>query len=103
MSKKILSYFSLHSQWDEKSILDWEKRRRNGPLVFVIEFGIVKWGFFMFIVFASKYYIFDGSDLLLEEIFIEAMIWFLAGLIFGLGLWVMTNYFYNKHAKTTEN
>lgn len=98
--KKLLSIFSYHSEWTTETIRDWQKKRSKGPLMFILEFGIMKWGFFMLSIFSAYHYVIVGHEFSVTEFLIDGLIWVSAGAILGICLWRTTDCYFAKYSKS---
>jgi len=73
----------------EKQRQSWLKMRKGGKLAFVLYRGVILWGGTMFLIFGcmNAYVSRHNFERLWAMLGINAVIWFVGGLVWGLWVW----------------
>lgn len=81
----------------EKEFNSWSKSRRKGKLKFILINGVLAWGMPMFFLMTFMLNdAFDESGLIMSHVRINAVIWTITGLFFGISVWFFSEYKYKK-------
>jgi len=87
--------------WSEKQHRAWEQKRSKGALRFVLADGLAAWGGPMFLVmgagpayFGIPYQVSASPSYWL----LQAVLWAVAGLLFGVTTWHFSEKQFSKHA-----
>jgi hypothetical protein len=76
-----------------KQLEAWKKSREKGMLHFVLVSGVISYGFPMFVVMTLMVH---RNELSIHKIGISAVIWALAGALFGIAMWYIQEWQFRK-------
>ena len=76
-----------------KQLEAWKKSREKGMLHFVLISGVLLYGLPMFVVMTLMVH---RTDLSPQNIGISAVIWALAGALFGIAMWYIQEWQFRK-------
>lgn len=80
----------------DREIVAWEEARAKGFGKFVVIHGVLSWGLPMLIIIGYFNNILaEGATF--ASVLIHCIIWFVAGGLFGLVLWLVNERRYKKH------
>jgi hypothetical protein len=71
----------------EKQFQAWEKRRKRGKLHFVLTFGSLGWGGFMFVAMTCSDVFIRHHKLVWPVVIVGLFFWLIAGYGWGLYMW----------------
>jgi hypothetical protein len=99
MKNKLTNLFSLYSRWDEDEIQRWEKKYSRGITRFLLLDGVVIWGIpsgmiFMWLTISN------GLDTM--KFIATVLVWFIAGICYGLVVWQGTSQSYALSVKSKK-
>ncbi|MCC5806903.1 MAG: hypothetical protein JJU00_11305 [Opitutales bacterium] len=75
----------------------WRATRKKGKTKFILLTGVLSWGFPMFILMTFFIHRRQNDVLSPAGILISAIIWLLAGALFGWVMWTVSEKSYQKH------
>lgn len=84
---------------NERELAAWQQAQQQGFAKFVLINGVLSWGLPMLIIIGYFNNILSAST---SGIVLHCVIWFSAGGLFGMVLWWISKYRYEKHLKTKK-
>lgn len=90
--------------YSEKRHLDWSEIRKKGKWRFVVFDGVIRWGLPMFLIMACAPVYFGlpyRADPAGYYWVWQALLWMVAGLCYGLGVWLTSEKFFLKYQATS--
>lgn len=87
----------FQNKWTEKRLRQWEGQRVAGPVLWILQMGVMGWGTSMFLMMTAVDLWINGRESLSRDQLTGTMIlWLVAGAIWGLSVWWVTERSYKK-------
>ena len=97
-------------KWNSVKIAKWEKTRSRGRKRFILVRGVAGWGLLMFLFMTVLVHFRDAGfklpaleDISMVTILINAVVWPIAGYVWGAWTWSLTEKSYIEHANKNSN
>ncbi len=86
----------------ENQFIKWESARAKGKLHFILVRGVLSWGLpmFIFMAFINKPFAYGFTS---EAAAIHYIVWPIAGVLFGLFTWYLSERLYQKELTRRGN
>jgi H+/Cl- antiporter ClcA len=84
-------------RWQTQGVKDWERRRAEGKLTFVLKLGFL-WGLIMIAAFTLIEYFLDGR-IRVETLWSRVLMFLSLGFVLGLVFWRKGEEKYQKHLR----
>lgn len=90
--------FSLYHSWSNEEIAKWQLTQSKGKLKFILEHGILVWGFISCSVFLASSHnsITIQAENPITHVTLTIILWILASICYGLTVWWATKESYKR-------